>query len=83
MTVLEASRKLQQAHPELYITDGVDYDEDLFVFTAVDDPSATQYDDPFYSVNKRTGEIKPFLPILNLKKFSEAQRTRLLKGGGL
>ena len=69
MTLIEAKNRLLKAHPNLDIREVRDY-KGKYVFTALDPDdkgfmqSGIQLD-PFYSVNKRTGELLNFLPAAN------------------
>jgi hypothetical protein len=69
MTVTEAKNRLLKTYPNLDIKEVRDY-KGLYVFTALDpdDKGFMKMDlqlDPFYSVDKQTGELLNFLPAAN------------------
>ena len=66
MTLTEAKNRLLKEHPKLDIKEVRDY-KGLYVFTALDPDDKGFMGmglqlDPFYSINKQTGELLNFLP---------------------
>jgi hypothetical protein len=62
--------------PNLTITRCVDYDQFHFVIEAVENVNVANYNDPYYSVDKRSGKITSFIPTLDLDAFFEAVENR-------
>lgn len=75
----EAYYLLKKKHPELTIIEASLYDKEWYLFLAVEDPNAKEnFSDPFYLVNKNTKEIKPFVPMTNMRKYNESISQHLL-----
>lgn len=72
MTAKEAYSSFMKKHPGLTVTEAAEYDDKYFLFVAVEDPDRIDYGDPFYLIDRKTGEIKNFSPIDDLDKFEEA-----------
>ena len=72
MTEEQCKSAFKRRFPKLTITQVVDLDNTSYVVTAVRDPNKTDYNDPFYRVNKKTAKITGFNPMENLKKYSNA-----------
>lgn len=66
MTIEEAQKQLEKRYPNLTVVRGVDYDKEHYVFSA---PTSDEELDPFYGVDKRTGEITHFSPEDDLEHF--------------
>lgn len=66
MTIEEAQKQLEQKYPNLTVVRGVDYDKEHYVFSA---PASDEELDPFYGVDKKTGEITHFSPEDDLEHF--------------
>ena len=69
---------VKKAEPTRTITACCDYDGDHYVVTALSDPSKFGENDPFFAVNKKTGEVTEFTPGADIPKFSEAMSKRLV-----
>ena len=78
LTLKEAIKALNKEVPDHTVTDAIDYDKKLYVFAAVVDPSQKDYNCPYYSVNKITGEVMNFNPMFDLPKFTMAAYKRKL-----
>lgn len=59
ITVADAVKKLKATYPKLTVLAGCNLNKDFYVFSAVPDTKKT-YVDPYYTVNKKTGEVLPF-----------------------
>ena len=69
MTLQQAEIKLKEKYPQKKIIAGGDYDEDHYVIEAVDtDKDPSDQVDPYFGVDKKTGEISNFMPD-DLEKF--------------
>ena len=66
----EAVQRFQKANPDLTVTRAGDWDADWYVLEAVKEPGKPDYSDPFYGVNKHTGQITGFSPAGNFQKFA-------------
>lgn len=76
MSPYDAAKLVKTVEPDRTPTYVCNYDNLLYVVTALRDPNKPEYNDPFWSVNKRTGEVKPFSPAGDLEKFGEAMTSR-------
>lgn len=56
-------------YPNAVVLKAVDWDNDLYIVSAPDNGNREELD-PFYSVNKHTGEVKPFYMGLNIFRFN-------------
>lgn len=61
-------------HPDRTITRAAVYDNRLFVFEALEDPRAPDYNNPYFAIDANTGEEVTFSPLLDLMKFHSAFR---------
>ena len=76
MTINNAKNLFMRKNPDLTVTDIFDYDDDHFVLVAVKDPSRNDWIDPYYYVDKKTGETGAFCIGDDFEKFAN------LMGGG-
>lgn len=73
MKSLEECKKIfKNKFPNLTITNVVDLDKNSYVFTALLNPNKVNDNDPFYMINKNTGKISEYNPILDLERYSNA-----------
>ena len=72
MAFRDAMSIFKKKFPKLIITRCIDYDSEHFVVEAVENVSASNYNDPYYGVDKRSGKITSFIPSLDLDAFFEA-----------
>lgn len=72
MTLEECKSLFNKKHPNLTITNAVDLDRVSYVFTALEDPNKNDDNDPFFKIDKVTGSIRPYSPIEDLDKYSNA-----------
>lgn len=72
ITAQQAARQLKKIHPERTITMCLDYDNKHYIFEALIDPKKTDYDAPFYAVDKSSGKVTCFSPAEDLDKFFDA-----------
>lgn len=78
---MEPTRIIQhfkKQFPKLIVTRVIDYDSDHYVLEAVNDLNATDYNCPYYGVNKRTGKITSFIPTFDLDTFFYAVDNRTI-----
>ena len=78
MSVTKAIKSFLAKFPKLTVVRCVDYDNEHYVIEAVKDVNAVDYNDPFYAVDKRNGEVTLFVPGLDLDAFFEAVENRTL-----
>ncbi len=58
------------------IEDIIDYDSDWYIFAVIKDKNNIDFNDPYYALNKSTGEIVNFSPADDMLKFVKALRTK-------
>lgn len=76
MSPYDAAKLVKKAVPDRTPTYVCDYDKDLYVVTALKNPRVRDMNDPFWSVNKRTGVVLEFSSAENMDKFTEAMNRR-------
>ena len=69
ITLEQAKELLIKKYPKLQITKAVDYDDEHYVIEAVEDLEKTDYNSPYYGVDKNTGEVTSFSPGADLDYF--------------
>lgn len=74
MNAKEAVMNFVDKRPNLIIMKAAVYDNDLYIFEAVEDPDKPDYNSPYYLMDKNTGEIAWFSPTVDLEKFHKAFR---------
>lgn len=80
ISVKKAAEYLRKKAPELTIIKAVDYDSKYYLFSAVENPNEPDFNDPYYVVDKNTGEVYSFSPMKELPKFLTALHTKTIKG---
>lgn len=81
ISVSDAIEKINATYPKLIVIAGVDLNNEFYVFSAVPDKKET-YVDPYYTVNKKTGEVLPFEVGKYWGTFVEACGSRVVYGAG-
>lgn len=76
MNYEKAINIFEKEFPKLTILKCVDYDEEHYVIEAVEDVDATDYNSPYYGVDKKTGKVTSFIPSMDLDAFFEAVENR-------
>lgn len=76
--VLEVIAAFKKSHDDLIVTSVIDYDNKSYVIEAVPDLEKTYYNDPYWTVDKNTHEIKEFNPSVDIEKFMEAVNRHLV-----
>ena len=71
----QAASILHKKYPKLTITDCKDLPSH-WLFTAVDDPDEVDYNDPFYAIDKRNGDICSYSPFDDIDNFNNAKNVR-------
>ena len=79
ITLKDAIKALDKKWPGLTVVDAIDYDEKYYVLTAVENPKEVDYNDPYYAVDKKTGDVYSFDPTSDLPKFARASYEKKLK----
>lgn len=74
----EVIKKFKREFPELTITRVLDYDKRHFVVEAVKSLDISDYNCPYYGVDKRTGKITSFIPTFDLDAFFDAIENRTI-----
>lgn len=72
----DAIKRFKSQFPELIVLRCIDYDDKHFVIEAVENLDITDYNDPYYGVDKDTGEVTGFIPSLDLDAFFDAVEER-------
>ena len=62
--------------PNLTVLRCINYSNEHYIIEAVENPEVTDYNSPFYAVNKNSGEVTSFIPALNLDAFFDAVDNR-------
>lgn len=78
MNYVDAIKLVKKAEPDRTATAVCDYDPQFYIVTALADPKKPDDNDPFYKVNKKTGEVTWFTPAEDISKFGEAMNKRLV-----
>lgn len=68
----QAASILRKKHPELTITECVEL-PNHWLFTAVENPNETDYNDPFYAIEKRSGKVCSYSPFDDIDNFNNAK----------
>lgn len=76
MNFKQAMNEFIKHSPDLTILRCIDYDSEHYVIEAVKDPNVTDYNSPYYGVDKNTGAISSFIPTFDLPAFFDAVRNR-------
>lgn len=71
MTPQEAYKLFIKKHGNLTVTECIDYGK-YYVFVAVEDPEKVDISDPYYAVDKKTGEVGYFSPAGDIEKWVAA-----------
>jgi len=74
ISLKEAYRIFKKKMPELTVTAAAFYKGKYYLFNAQKNPNEVDYNDPFYVVDKNTGEVGHLLPMLDLDGFNDAIR---------
>lgn len=70
--------KIKQLFPKLIVTRVIDYNDLFYVVEAVKSLNESNYNDPYYAVDKKTHEIRGFIPSLDLDGFFDAMDNRTI-----
>ena len=73
----------KKKHPNLTVTMVIDYDKDHYVVEALKDSTKVDYSDPFYGVNKHTGQVSYFTPAFDLDAFTDALENKVIWINGI
>ena len=76
--VKEAFDRLAKSDPELDIKSAYDYDDNWFLFEALQKGVEVDYDAPFYAVNKADGRVAAFTPAEDFEAFFDCIHNRKL-----
>ncbi len=77
MTVNDAYKLFKKKHPDLIVKECCLYDEKYYIFTALRRGEKVDYNDPFYAVNEKTGEVTYFCPMDDIDKWNAARGRQL------
>ena len=69
ITFEEAFKLLKKKHPGIYIKSTFEAGTGVYCFVALRDPNNPRELDPFYSVDKTTGEVRKFAPAIDYLTF--------------
>lgn len=78
MTVDQAKEKFNKEYPDKNIKAVAAYDNNTYLFIAMDKGNDKEVGDPNYLINKKTGKITQFNPMDNFEKFNSALKRRRL-----
>ena len=62
--------------PKLTVLRCINYSNEHYIIEAVENPEVTDYNSPFYAVNKKSGEVTSFIPSLDMDAFFDAVENR-------
>jgi hypothetical protein len=79
ITINKAIDNIRKKFKGYHITQAINYDENWFVFCVLKNLDKVNFDAPYYAVNKQTGDICSFTPMMDLNKFIIASRERSYK----
>lgn len=79
MTHIDALKTFRKQYPNLTVTEMLDYSRTYFLITAVKDVTKNDYNDPYYAVNKKTGQIMHYHPMSDLENFIDAKQNRVIE----
>lgn len=74
--IAEIIKNFNKNFPELKVTKIIDYDENTYVIEAIKDFNSIDYNDPYYSYDKKNKKIDNFSPAFNIDKFMDAAENR-------
>jgi len=72
----QAAQQVKKAYPKLTVTMVLDYDDKHFVVEAVESTKETDYNAPYYGVEKSSGKVTCFTPAEDFDKFFDALDNR-------
>ena len=72
ITLKEAYKIFKKKMPNLTVTAAALYKGKYYLFNAQENPNEVDYNDPFYVVDKNTGEVGHLLPSLDMDGFLDA-----------
>ncbi len=78
LTIEEAMAALEEYAPGRTITEAFLY-KDSYLLTAPRSTKDIDYGDPYYLVNKKTGQVRNFLPMSDLPGFFNAMTNHPVK----
>lgn len=67
----EALKIAKKRYPKIEFVRGIDFG-DLYVFEGSNNKSEIDYDEPFFGVSKKTGEIDLFSPSYDFENFLDS-----------
>ena len=76
ITVNEAVSKLKKKHPDLDVKSGYDYNNQYYLFLAMEHGVEEDYNDPYYVVNKNDGSVSYYSPAGDYDAFFNATENR-------
>lgn len=76
MDYKQAIFEFAKQFPKLKVLRCIDYSNDHYIMEAVEATDVTDYNSPFYAVNKNSGEVTTFIPTLDLDAFFDAVENR-------
>jgi hypothetical protein len=68
----------EKLHPKLKVVRCVDYNSEYVVVEVVEEYGSINFSDPFYAVNKKTGDVVSFTPAEDPDSYFEAVEKRTL-----
>lgn len=78
MTVDQAKERFNKEYPGKDIKVVAAFDNNTYLFIAMDKGNEEEVGDPNYLINKNTGQITQFNPMDNFEKFNSALQKRRL-----
>lgn len=79
ITAKQIYAMFKRHYPELTITEMFNNDSNNVVVVAIENVGLTDYNNPFYLVNRTTGKIIPFNPINDMPNFQRKRRESRIK----
>lgn len=72
ITPEKAYKFFKKAHPDLKVTEAALFRNEYYIFVGVEDENIVDYNDPYYAVDTKTGEIYNYCPINDIDDVNDA-----------
>lgn len=78
ISFIQAKNIFKKRFSNLVILRCVDYSDTHYIFEAVENPHVIDHNSPYYTLDKKTGEVSVFIPTLDLDAFFDAVENRTI-----
>lgn len=65
-------------YKNLIVTSVIDYDDKYIIIEALENTNKKDYNDPYYAVEKKSGDVTHFSPAFDIDKFFDAVENRMI-----